>query len=213
MITLTCFRVAAWDTPLWALPNRRAGRFNGPGTFTVQYLSLHPLTPWAEVMRAEAITDSSAANLLRPPIWAVRVRLDDPPLELTFDSAPQHGLEAEALVGDDHGPCRAFAARLGEAGRHDAFTAPSAALPGTRNLVLLGPKVAIPYLADPIDASDVPVGVVALEGRAPEGLLGLVHHRDARTDHPELAAWRKGQEFALREPLIDATAAVIQDSP
>lgn len=202
MIALTCYRPADWDTPLRVLSHRRAGRFNNPGSEPVQYLSLHPLTPWAELLRFEALTRADELAQLRLPIWALRVRLDAEPLELTFDNAPEHGLAAEALIADDHGPCRAFAARR-DGKSPDALITPSAALPGTRNLVLFGPRVGIPYAAEPIDPQDVPLSVTALRGYAPVGLLESVHHRGAPHTHAGLVAWRESRELAWREPRPD----------
>jgi hypothetical protein len=47
----TVFRHAAYDTPWRALPSSGWGRFHRPGQDTVQYLSLHPLGPAAEMLR------------------------------------------------------------------------------------------------------------------------------------------------------------------
>ena len=47
----TAFRNAAYDSPWWAAPSSREGRFHRAGQDTVQYCSLHPLGPAAEMLR------------------------------------------------------------------------------------------------------------------------------------------------------------------
>jgi hypothetical protein len=208
LIELRTFRLAAWDTPLWVLPNRRDGRYNVAGVGSTQYLALHPLTPWAELIRNEEITHETDIAAFRPPIWTVLVSLEDDPLELTFDNAADYGLTPKDLVADDRRPCQRLAADLradGDGPR--AFIAPSAALPGTRNLVLLEPKVAIPYLWEPLDEQDLPVSLVAEDGRATQGLEGLVHHRASRTKHAALEAWENGDELVFEEPSTAHLAA------
>ena len=199
------WRLAARDTPLWARPNRRAGRYNHADEDATQYLALHPLTPWAELLRYAQITEPDGLAALRPPIWALRVRLERPPLRLHFDTAADHGLAPEDLVADDHAPCR----RLASALRADpdgprALIVPSAALPGTDNLVLLGSRIAVAYLTEPIDDRDVPTSVIAEDGRAPAALAAAVHHIGAAREHPALAAWREGRRLRFREPPIVA---------
>jgi RES domain-containing protein len=198
------FRLANYETPLWAIPNFSDGRFNRAGRGSTQYLSLHPMTPWAEVLRNEDRRTPDRALLPRYPLWAIRVILADDPLELTFGNAGDFGLEPKDLVSDAHGPCRALAEGFHSSGP-DALIAPSAALPGTRNLVILGERVAIRYEQVPLDqAVDVPTALAAQDGRCPEGLWRLVHYRDARTPHPALEAWRAGDEFEFTEPEVTA---------
>jgi RES domain-containing protein len=195
------YRVAAWDTPLWVLPNRRGGRFNEPGVASTQYLCLHPLTPWAEILRAEKLRDPDDIAQLRPPLWAIRVALADDPAAITFDTAADYGIRPEDLVGDDHGPCRKLAAELrADPAAPKALVVPSAALPGTANLVLLGPYVAIPYLLKPVDPGDLPVSLISESGGCPRSLEALVHYEDSPDPHDGLAAWRNGDELAFEEP-------------
>jgi hypothetical protein len=52
---LTAFRHAAYDSPWWAFPNSREGRFHRAGQDTVQYLSLHPFGPAAEMLRHNVV--------------------------------------------------------------------------------------------------------------------------------------------------------------
>ena len=103
------FRLANFETPLWPVANFSPGRYNlaGEGVAT-QYLSLHPLTPWAELLRNEDRRTRERALSMRYPLWVLRVSLSDNPFELSFDSAPEVGLSPEALVADDYEPCHNF---------------------------------------------------------------------------------------------------------
>jgi hypothetical protein len=198
---LVGFRLANYETPLWAAENFAAGRYNDAFAGYTQYLSLHPLTPWAELLRNEDRRTRERALLMRYPLWALRLRLADAPLALTFDNAAEFGLDPEDLVTDDHGPCRALAARF-RAGGTSAFLAPSAALPGTTNLIVLEPRVLTFWTAEPVDEQDWPGSLAAQDGRCPEGLWELVQYRAAATPHAAFAAWSRGDEFAFREPEV-----------
>lgn len=201
MPELTTFRLANYETPLWSVENFAAGRYNHAGTGYTQYLSLHPLTPWAELLRNEDRRSSDRALLMRYPLWAIRVALDDDPLALTFDTAAELGLEPHDLVADEHGPCRALADAFRVRGP-SAFLAPSAALPGTTNLVVLAPRVLTSWVAEPVDDQDWPGSLAAQDGRCPDGLWDLVHYRDADRAHPAFGAWSAGEEFVLEQPEV-----------
>ena len=197
------FRLANYETPLWSVENFAAGRYNAAGSGFTQYLSLHPLTPWAELLRNEDRRTRERAVLMRYPLWAIRAQIEDEPLDLTFDNAADFGLKPVDLVGDDWGPCRTVAESLRSSGP-SAFTAPSAALPGTTNLVVLEPHVLVSYNQVPFDAIDWPGTMTSQEGRCPEGLWELVHYRATRTKHPALDAWQRGDAFEFEEPEVSA---------
>ena len=198
---LIAFRAANFETPLWTLPNPQAGRYNEAGTAATQYLALHPLTPWAEVLRNAGQTTPEQARGLRVAIWVLRVTLDEEPVQLTYETAPAWGLAPEDLVADDHGPCRDLARRLREDdGVPSVLIAPSAALPGTRNLVILEERVDVGYHEEPIDIVDVPAALASQDGHAADGLSALVHHKGVAETHPELEAWIGGDEYELEQP-------------
>jgi hypothetical protein len=201
---LICFRLANYETPLWAVENFSAGRFNEADAGVTQYLSLHPLTPWAEILRNEGRRTRDRALLMRYPLWAIRAQLDDEPFDLTFDSAAQFGLAAEDLVSDDHGPCRSLAQAFRNAGPA-AFTAPSAALPGTKNLIVLEPRVLTSWEQVPVDEIDWPGALASQDGRCPEGLWDRVHYRSTGTRHAALEAWGAGVDFVFEEPDVSAS--------
>jgi RES domain-containing protein len=192
------FRLAGSSTPLWARANPRASRYNHAGVGPTQYLSLHPLTPWAEYLRAQDIRTGERLRGVRARIWALRVHADEF-FDLGFDNADELGLDPPDLVTDRHDACRDFADRWrGDPARPPLLIVPSAALPGTRNLVIFGSRVAASYAAEPVDEGDIPASVVADDGRAISTLLPLV--RFWGDPHAELQAWRAGLPFAFREP-------------
>ena len=199
-LAATCYRLAAWDTPLWVLPNRRAGRYNRAGEGPTQYLALHPLTPWAELLRFDGRRTEEEVDELRPPLWALRLTLDPArTIELTFDNASDWGLRPEDLVHDDRTATQTLAARLrADPTGPTALIAPSAALPGTRNLALLDAHVKIEYEQTPVDEGDIAAALAALQARAPRGLVGAVHHRNAQVEHAGLQAWRLDERLVLR---------------
>lgn len=204
------FRLASYETPLWAVPNFSAGRYNRVGTGPTQYLGLHPMTPWAELLRKEDRRTRDRARMLRYPLWAIRVQLDDEAPELTFDNAARFGLAPDDLVADDQTACRAFA----EGQRSDpdgfrAFVAPSAALPGTRNLVLLDPAVVIAFDARPVGLEDLPTAMAAQDGRCPDDLWTLVHYRGVGTPHPAHKAWRGGDDYVFEEPPVTSASLAV----
>lgn len=202
---LIAFRLANYETPLWAVENFSAGRYNDADSGYTQYLSLHPLTPWAELLRNEDRRDRERAVMMRYPLWAIRAQLAEDPFELTFGNAQDLGLGPEDLVADDHGPCRALANAF-RAGGPSAFTAPSAALPGTTNLVILEPRVLAPWHQVPLDDIDWPGSLTSQDGRCPEGLWNLVHYRDAGVKHAALEAWKLGQELVFEEPEVSTAS-------
>jgi hypothetical protein len=202
---VVAFRLANYETPLWAIENFSSGRYNTAGSGFTQYLSLHPLTPWAELLRNEDRRTQDRAVLMRYPLWAIRAQIEGEPFHLTFENAVDFGLRPDDLVSDDHGPCRAFA-DVFRSGGPSAFIAPSAALPGTTNLVVLQPRVLVSYNQVPFDEIDWPGSMTAQDGRCPNGLWDLVHYRASGTKHPALDAWERGDTFAFGEPEVTVAA-------
>lgn len=202
------FRLANYETPLWALANLSAARYNRLGAPATQYLSLHPMTPWAEILRAEDRRVRDRALLLRYPLWAIKVELDEEPVELTFEDAARYDIAPDELVSDDWAECQDLADRFRDE-RRRAFVAPSAALPGTRNLVILAPEVVTSYEALPLGPEDLPTAMAAQDGRCPESLWTLVHYRDARTPHAAYQARLDGDDFIFEEPAVTASSLAL----
>lgn len=194
-----CWRRADWDTPLWALPNTRAGRYNRGGDAGTQYFCLHPWGAWAEVLRWEDRRTVEEAADLTSRLWSIRLRLAQPPVRVTFDEASQHGLRPEDLVAEDHRSCQQLAEQVRAAGA-TALVVPSAALPGTESLIVFGPRVLLPWAVDAVDPEvDVPGAVTADRAGAP--LAVLPHVRWRGTEHTGLTAWRAGSGRPFLEPV------------
>lgn len=202
------YRAVMHQTPLWGSPNTSDGRYNvagdGPPT---QYLCFHPHTTWAEQLRNLRITTAEGCRAMRYPVWAIRAFVDEDPVEIDFDNVADWGLEPHDLVSDDRAACRVLARRLFEEGV-GAFIAPSAALPGTRNLVVLREAVVSEYHLSPVDPIvDWPTALVEQGGRCPEGLWDQVHHRGAGArSHAGLAAWESGDVYGYEQPLVTGTS-------
>ena len=191
------YRHATFGTPLRTEPARRPGRFHDEAqAVPTQYLCLHPLGPLAELMRGHSLRRAEQIRRVRARTWALR--LEVPGLvEIAFDSAVGHGLEAADLVADDQTRCRALAADLRRAGA-PGIVVPSAALPGTQNVVLFGPRVGSPYLLEPLGAVDVPASITAHDGRPVASLLDRVRFRG--DGHAALEAWQGREPFVFDEP-------------
>jgi hypothetical protein len=86
---------------------------------------------------------------------------------------------AEQLRADPRGP--------------GSIIVPSAALPGTENLVIFGERTQIPYSWEPISSVDIPACVIAERSQPPLAIATLV--RFVGDPHPALDAWREGRSF------------------
>ncbi|MGK2936608.1 MAG: RES family NAD+ phosphorylase [Solirubrobacteraceae bacterium] len=200
---VVAYRAADYETPLWSFPNLSSGRFNvADAEPATQYLSLHPMTPWAELIRNLDLRDPDEALGLRNPTWALNLKLEKAPLEITFDSVSSFGVDPAELVADDYSATRRLAGALY---RDDvsSFTAPSAALPGTTNLVILRPAVLVDYHVEPVDPEyELPTSLVARDGRCPADLWDHVHYKGTGGLHAAFAAWKTGDDFAFEQPLV-----------
>lgn len=135
---------------------------------------------------------------LRARVWVLR--LQEPRVaSITFDNATNFGLEPADLVADDYGACQMFGDRCRqEDDMPKVFRVPSAALPGTDNLVLFAPRVLAPYDSIPIDQIDVPGSIVA-EGAHPLHTL-IDRVRYVGELHQYLESWKRGAEWSFEEP-------------
>jgi len=191
-----CYRFAAYATPLRTLPASQPGRFNAWADHEpTQYLALHPLGPLAELMRNADLRSPVQIRAVKMRTWALQVPVGELP-EITFDTAEAFGISAEELVSDDRSGCQRLAGRL-RAGT-PGLIVPSAALPGTRNAVLFGPRVAAPYLTEPVSTLDIPASITAEDARPLLSLLSVV--RFIGDDHAALTSWKQGLSFRFVEP-------------
>lgn len=194
---MVAYRFASYATPLRTIADSRAARFHrGDEAEPTQYLSLHPLGPLAELMRRNDLRAPEQLAFVRVRTWALELNVDELE-EITFDNAEDHGMRAAELVADDHLACQSFADTLRSEGIPGVLV-PSAALPGTRNVVLFGPRVAAPYLTTPVSPLDVPASITAEDGRPPTSMIPVVRFVGDR--HPALEAWLRNEEFEFAEP-------------
>jgi RES domain-containing protein len=178
-----CYRHCDYRTPLRSpfQAQRRPGRYHrGSEAEPTQYLCLHPLGPHAEAMRRLDARTTARARMLDLRTWALDVQLDDL-VDLPF---------ADAWVADDYGACQDLADTLRESGASGVLV-PSAALPGTRNVVLFGGRAAAPYHGSVVRALDVPSSITGEHGSALATLVELVRFRGA--PHP-------GGDYVFTEP-------------
>jgi hypothetical protein len=171
-----CVRAANYRTPLRALvPDTVGARYHrGTEPEPTQYLALHPLGPAAEVLRNRDFRLPEQARALELRIWALDVPADGL-VEVPF---------AAELVGDDPESCRRLADDLRAEGARGAIV-PSAALPGTRNVVLFGARNAAPWLARTIGRFDVRASIAGENAEALVALLPLVRFRGRRPPSAE----------------------------
>jgi RES domain-containing protein len=189
LATIVAFRASNWDVPFWAGSARREYRYSRIGSEATQYWSLHPLGPLAETLRWRNVKAPEFVAELRTRLWGAEFS-DDSILRVTFDSAEEHGISPEDLVAEDYEACQQWADGIRD--RVQGVTVPSAALPGTDNLVLFGPRVRIPYGTTPVNAQvEGPSDPTAEAGQPPSDLLRYVRWRG--DSHPGLDAWRRGE--------------------
>lgn len=193
---LVAYRHAAYDSPWWANPNSLPGRFHRLGDEPTQYWCLHPLGPSAEMLRHHLGRDSvDALDGVRLNLWAARLPADGL-VRVGFDDCEGLGIAPEDLVGDDPEPTRALADRMRAQGVAGLIV-PSAALPGTENVVLFGARVLHPYLMEPVTIDEVRTGHLSDGARPAEEVSGVV--RWFGDPHPALAEWRRNGEV----PVLD----------
>jgi RES domain len=166
------YRATSYDVPLLVNPNSRAGRWNVLQQEPVQYMSLDPEAPFAEMLRHEDLRTEAQASHYRTTLWQIRVEEGSVADYSTFEKAHDAGFPPEALVGDDYERCQAEAQRLIHCGARALLT-PSAALPESVSLTLFGPRVPIPWTGHATLASTLPVQQL-LTGPPPSGLVARV---------------------------------------
>ncbi len=167
----TAFRHAAYDTPWWAFPSSREGRFHRAGQDTIQYLSLHPLGPAAEMLRHNVGPDGDPDDVVLN-LWTAVLDIDDV-TRVDFDDCERYGRTVDELVGDDYTPTQALGGAVKASGAI-AMVVPSAALPGTHNLILFGVRLLHPFLWEPLMPEEVPTGHLTDGARAAAEVAGHV---------------------------------------
>jgi RES domain len=139
-------------------------------------------------------SEQTKATDHRLRIWALRVDLDAA-TRIDFSAAKRFDLnEADDLIADEHAACQALAERMRADPRGpESIIVPSAALPGTENLVIFGERTQIPYSWEPISSIDIPACVIAERSQPPSAIASLVRY--VGEPHPALEAWREGRSY------------------
>jgi RES domain-containing protein len=190
------YRATSYDVPLAVNPNRRSGRWNLAGEGCVQYLCLDAEAPMAEMLRGEDLRSDAEAVHYTTTVWQLRVDEGAVVDYRTFERAAKAGFPPDALVDDDHERCRAEARWLVERGARGLLS-PSAALPGSVNLTLFGPRVPIAWAATTRLASAIPVQRL-VTGHPPAGLVARV--RFYGEPHAGLLAHQASRAPGVTEP-------------
>jgi hypothetical protein len=188
----TAFRHAAYDTPWWAVPSSREGRFHRAGQDTVQYLSLHPLGPAAEMLRYNVGPDGDPDDVVLNP-WTAVVDIEDV-TRVDFADCARYRRTADELVGDDYTTTQALGDAV-RAGGAPAMVVPSAALPGTHNLIVFGVRLLHPFLWEPLMPEETPTGHLTDGARAAAEVAR--HVRWFGTAHPAAEQWKATGAYDL----------------
>jgi hypothetical protein len=186
------FRHAAYDSPWWAFPSARGGRFHRAGEETVQYLSLHPLGPAAEMLRHNVGPDGDPDDVMLN-LWTAAVDVEDV-ARIDFDDCDAHGRTVDELVGDDYSATQALADTVQATGAQ-AMIVPSAALPGTHNLILFGVRLLHPYLGEPPGAEEIPTGHLTDGARSAAEVAA--HVRWFGSPHASAEQWKATGTYDL----------------
>lgn len=168
------YRATSYDVPLWSAPNRRDGRWNLAGSGSTQYMCLDGEAPFAEKLRQENLRTEEEAAFYVTSIWQIKVDEGAVVDYSSFERAEAAGFPADALVDDDHEPCQAEAERLRSLGVRGLLS-PCAALPGSTNLTLFGPRVQVAWETEVRLASTLPVQRL-VTGHPPKGLVDRVRY-------------------------------------
>jgi hypothetical protein len=195
---VTVFRAAGFGSPLRIEPSRSPGRFHRVGTaLPTQYTCDHPLGPYAEKIRAEDLHAIEDVRELQVRTWVLRVEIDGF-VKIGFENAEDYGILPADLVSDDLSSCQGLADRQRNQGAAGLIV-PSAALPGTRCIVIFGERVASTFLGPPMDPLlEIPASMTSDPGRSPISLLPRVRFRGQ--PHAGLDAWVSGTGHVPVEP-------------
>lgn len=169
------FRYSNYGSPFWVRPNTEPGRWHWPGDGPTQYLSTTVDGAWAELARAEGLRSEQEVALVRMPMWVAEVNVQRIADYGSFEKSEAAGFAADALIDDDYARCQEEGSRLRGTG-FQGVLAPSAALSGSLNLTLFGPRVASTWRARPLLASSIPATKIAV-GSPAEGVVERVRHK------------------------------------
>ncbi len=111
-----------------------------------------------------------------------------------FADCDTYGCTADELVGDDYAPTQALAERVKASGA-TALITPSAALPGTHNLIVFGVRVVHPFLWKPLMPEEIPTGHMTDGARTAAEVAE--HVRWFGTPHKAAEQWKATGQYDL----------------
>ena len=155
--------------------------------------------PRAEILRWDDRQSPQDVADVRGRVWSARLTLSEEPRRIDFDDASGLGVNPDDLVAEDYTVCQDLADEARNRGEA-ALIVPSAALPGTSTLVVLGPRVLIPWQLEPIDV-DIDLAAAVTADRAGPPLAVLPYIRWRGSSHAGLDAWRAGAPSDFLEPV------------
>jgi len=203
---LVVYRANAHPDAMWSAPSP-AGRFNPAGTGPTQYFAEHPLGALAERIRSverylgrPLQADDPLYSTLTSHLWVLKVDVSEM-FDLTFSTARLVGLTATQLVEDDLGHTQRAGEQYGRLASSfsKVWRYPSAALPGTTNIVVFGARRMVPYDLNPTSRLQIPGSLAAAQAVAPVELAGVMRHFGE--PHAGLRAWVSGNVYVLPQPL------------
>ncbi len=117
-----------------------------------------------------------------------------------FDDCETYGRTADELVGDDYSATQELADAVRASGA-TAMIVPSAALPGTHNLIVFGVRLLHPFLWKPLTPEEVPTGHLTDGARAAAEVAG--HIRWFGTPHSAAQQWKATGTYDLfDDPMV-----------
>jgi hypothetical protein len=126
-------------------------------------------------------------------LWTALVDVDDV-TRVDFDNCDRYGLTPDELVGDDHTSTQRLADLVRDDGAK-AMIVPSAALPGTHNLILFGVRILNSFLSEPLMPEEIPTGHITDKARPAAEVVP--HVRWIGTPHKALEQWKSTGKFDL----------------
>jgi hypothetical protein len=129
------------------------------------------LGPAAEMLRHNVGPDGDPDDVVLN-LWTAVLDIDDV-TRVDFDDCERYGRTVDELVGDDYTPTQALGGAVKASGAI-AMVVPSAALPGTHNLILFGVRLLHPFLWEPLMPEEVPTGHLTDGARAAAEVAGHV---------------------------------------
>jgi RES domain-containing protein len=138
-LSITAFRVvrAGLDPLATSRSLKAGGRFNPPNEFGALYTSLNPKTAAQEVARGLRARGIDPEQFPEGAWWVYELEVSlEPVLDLTdVDVLQKSGLQGNLLTGSDVNLTREIAGEARKGG-YEALLVPSAAVAGSKNLVI-----------------------------------------------------------------------------